>query len=67
MTSVLDGVGVSPGRGAGVVVTMPAPVPEPAAATLGPEVDVEEAVAAIDDAVRRVQADLAARAARATG
>ncbi|MET4226460.1 phosphoenolpyruvate--protein phosphotransferase [Oerskovia enterophila] len=67
MTSVLDGVGVSPGRGAGVVVTMPAPVPEPAASSLGPDVDVEAAVAAIDDAVRSVQADLAARAARATG
>ncbi|MGW6007014.1 phosphoenolpyruvate--protein phosphotransferase [Oerskovia enterophila] len=67
MTSVLDGVGVSPGRGAGVVVTMPAPVPEPAASTLGPDVDVEAVVAAIDDAVRSVQADLAARAARATG
>ncbi|MHA7133864.1 phosphoenolpyruvate--protein phosphotransferase [Oerskovia turbata] len=67
MTSVLDGVGVSPGRGAGVVVTMPAPVPEPATATLGPGADVEAAVAAIDDAVASVQADLAARAARATG
>lgn len=65
--AVLEGAGVSPGLRAGVVATMPPPVPEPTGTTLGPGTGTDDAVASITEAVRAVQADLSARAARATG
>lgn len=67
MTSTLHGAGVSPGLRSGAVATMPPPVPEPTRTTLGPGTSADDAVASITEAVHAVQADLSARAARATG
>lgn len=67
MTSTLHGAGVSPGLRSGAVATMPPPVPEPTRTTLGPGTGADDAVASITEAVHAVQADLSARAARATG
>lgn len=67
MTSTLHGAGVSPGLRSGAVATMPPPVPEPTRTTLGPGTAADDAVASITEAVHAVQADLSARAARATG
>ena len=67
MTSTLHGAGVSPGLRSGAVATMPSPGPEPTRTTLGPGTAADDAVASITEAVHAVQADLSARAARATG
>ena len=67
MTSTLHGAGVSPGLRSGAVATMPSPVPEPTRTTLAPGTAADDAVASITEAVHAVQADLSARAARATG
>ncbi|KQT96706.1 phosphoenolpyruvate--protein phosphotransferase [Sanguibacter sp. Leaf3] len=67
MTSTLHGAGVSPGLRSGAVATMPPPVPEPTRTTLGPGTAADDAAASITEAVHAVQADLSARAARATG
>ena len=63
-----SGVGVTPGRVAGPVRLMPPAIAEPAAGEVRPaSTTAEQAADALRAAAKSVQADLKARAARATG